>query len=99
MFRPNFSDNKKNVVQPMRIFCTSKISWNRISDWLPVVFHFGTESWEEQLKNHPVSLVRDRNVFCFLNNNNDNIYLADGQIFGGKMWPYQTMVIQGITGS
>ena len=34
----------------MRIFCTLKISWNRISDWLPIVFHFGTENWEEQLK-------------------------------------------------
>ena len=45
---------KKNVFQPTRIFCTSKISWNRISDWLPIVFHFGTENWEEQLKKHPV---------------------------------------------
>ena len=27
-----------------------RISWNRISDWLPIVFHFGTENWEEQLK-------------------------------------------------
>ena len=27
--------------------------WNRISDWLPIVFHFGTENWEEQLKNPP----------------------------------------------
>ena len=41
---------KKNVVQPTRIFCTSRISWNRISDWLPIIFHFGTENWEEQLK-------------------------------------------------
>ena len=37
----------------MRIFFTSRISWNRISDWLPVVFHFGTENWEEQLKKTP----------------------------------------------
>ena len=51
---PNFSAKKKNVVQPTRIFCTSRISWNRISDWLPIVFHFGTENWEEQLKKHPV---------------------------------------------
>ena len=28
----------------------SRISWNRISDWLPIVFHFGTENWEELLK-------------------------------------------------
>ena len=34
----------------MRIFRTLRISWNRISDWLPIVFHFGTENWEEQLK-------------------------------------------------
>ena len=32
------------------------ISWNRISDWLPIVFYFGTENWEEQLKKHPVCL-------------------------------------------
>ena len=39
--------------QPTRIFCTSGISGNRISDWLPLVFHFGTENWEEQLKKPP----------------------------------------------
>ena len=38
----------------MRIFCTLRISWIRISDWLPIVFHFGTENWKEQLKKHPV---------------------------------------------
>ena len=27
-----------------------RISWIRSSDWLPIVFHFGTENWEEQLK-------------------------------------------------
>ena len=48
------SAKKKNVVQPTQIFCTSRISQNRISDWLPIVFHFGTENWEEQLKKHPV---------------------------------------------
>ena len=37
----------------MMIFCTSRISWNRISDWLPIVFNFGTENWEEQLKKAP----------------------------------------------
>ena len=36
-------------------FC--RISWNRISEWLPIVFHFGTENWEEQLKKHPVYRV------------------------------------------
>ena len=56
MFRPNFSAKMKNVVQPTRIFCTSRISWNRISDWLPIIFHFGTENWEEQLKKAPCSL-------------------------------------------
>ena len=49
----NFSAKKKNVVQPTRIFCTSRTSWNRISDWLAFVFHFGTENWEEQLKKAP----------------------------------------------
>ena len=41
---------RKNVFQPTRIFCTLRISWNRISDWLPIAFRFGTENWEEQLK-------------------------------------------------
>ena len=43
-------ETSENVVQPTRIFCTSGISWNRVSDWLPIIFHFGTENWEEQLK-------------------------------------------------
>ena len=47
---PRDASASKNVVQPMRIFCTSRISWKGISDWLPIVFHFGTENWEEQLK-------------------------------------------------
>ena len=47
LFLPNFSAKNKNVVQPTRIFCASRITWNRISDWLPIVFHFGTENWEE----------------------------------------------------
>ena len=49
---PNFSAKKKNVVQPTRIFCTSRISWNRTSDWLPIVFHFGIG--RNNYKNHPV---------------------------------------------
>ena len=53
LFRPKFRAKKKNVVQPRRIFCTSRISWNRISDWLSIVFHFGTENWEGQLKEPP----------------------------------------------
>ena len=53
LFRPKFRAKKKNVAQPRRIFCTSRISWNRISDWLSIVFHFGTENWEGQLKEPP----------------------------------------------
>ena len=53
LVRPNFSAKKENVVQPMRIYCTSRISWNRISDWLPIVFHFGTENWADQSKKPP----------------------------------------------
>ena len=53
LFRPKFRAKKKNVAQPRRIFCKSKISWNRISDWLSIVFHFGTENWEGQLKEPP----------------------------------------------
>ena len=56
-FRPNFSAQKKNVVQPTRIFCTLKISSNIISDWLLIVFHFGTENWEKQLKKTPCMCV------------------------------------------
>ena len=51
LFRPDFSAKKKNVVQPTKIVCTLKISWNKIFVWLPIAFHFGSESWEEQLKN------------------------------------------------
>ena len=51
--RPNFIAKKKNFVQPTRIFCTSRISWNRISDWLPIVFNFDTENWEEEFKKPP----------------------------------------------
>ena len=58
LFRPNFSAKKKNVVQSSRIFCTSRISWNRVSDWLPIVFHFSTENWERPLKKHPVHDIR-----------------------------------------
>ena len=53
LVRPNVSAKKKNFVQPMRIFCTLRISWNRISDWLSIVFHFGTENWADQLKKTP----------------------------------------------
>ena len=31
----------------------SFVHQNRISDWLPTIFHFGTENWEEQLKKSP----------------------------------------------
>ena len=27
-----------------------------MSDWPPIIFHFGTENWEEQLKSHPVQI-------------------------------------------
>ena len=48
LFRPKFRAKKKNVAQPRRIFCTS-----RISDWLSIVFNFGTKNWEGQLKEPP----------------------------------------------
>ena len=53
LFRPKFRAKKKNVAQLRRIFCTSKISWHRISDWLSIVFHFGTGNWKGQLKEPP----------------------------------------------
>ena len=56
LVRPNFSAKKKNVVQSMRIFCTSRISWNRIFDWLPSVFHFGTGNWADQSKKPPCTI-------------------------------------------
>ena len=33
-----------------------RITWKRISDWLPIVFHFGTEDRDEQLKKAPCIL-------------------------------------------
>ena len=35
----------------------------QVSDWLPIVFHFGTENWEEQLKKHPVYRIKWEGVF------------------------------------
>ena len=43
----------------MRIFCSSRISWIRISDWLPISFHFGTENLNEQLKIPPCTNLKD----------------------------------------
>ena len=63
LFCPNFSAKKKNVVQSSRIFCTSGISWNRISDWLPIIFQFGTENWEEQLKKITLHDMQEREPF------------------------------------
>ena len=34
---PKFHAKKKSVVQLTRIFCTSRISWNRIFDWLLIL--------------------------------------------------------------
>ena len=34
-------------------FFTWKISWKRSPGWLQLVFHFGTENQEEQLKKAP----------------------------------------------
>ena len=53
---------KKTVVQPTRIICTSRISWNRTSDWLPIIFHFGTEILEEQLEKAPCMYIYIDNV-------------------------------------
>ena len=41
----------------MRIFCTSRISWNCNSDWLPKVFLFGTKYLEGQLKNNALYYI------------------------------------------
>ena len=50
----------------MRIFCTLRISWNRVSDFLSTVFHFGTENKADQLKKPPciynVSNVVNQNL-------------------------------------
>ena len=37
--------------QPIRSFFMLTISWNKILYWLQVVLYFGTEIWEELLKN------------------------------------------------
>ena len=64
LFCPNFSAEKKNVVVPTRISCTARISWNIISDWLPIVFHFGTENWEEQLKKASCRFLLTPGICC-----------------------------------
>ena len=38
----------------MRIFCTFRISWNRICDWLPIVFILVLRIGRNISKNHPV---------------------------------------------
>ena len=40
----------KKLAQPMRSFFTLKISWKSSPGWLQIVFHFGTQNREEQLK-------------------------------------------------
>ena len=46
-----------------------RILWNRISDWLPIAFHFGTENWEEQLKKSPPN--KQMKIISMLNNATD----------------------------
>ena len=43
----------KKLAQPTKSFFTLKISWKSSPGWLQLVFHFGTENWEEQLKKAP----------------------------------------------
>ena len=43
----------KTLAQPTRSFFTLKISWKSSSSWLQLVFHFGTENGEGQLKKTP----------------------------------------------
>ena len=45
------------------------ISWNKIFHWLQVVFHFGTENWEEQLKKPPCN--KQMKIIPMLNNATD----------------------------
>ena len=43
----------KKLAQPTRSFFRLKISWKASPGWLQLVFHFGTENREEQLKKAP----------------------------------------------
>ena len=42
----------------MRIFCTLRISWNKISDWPPIIFQFGSKNWDEQFEKPPCMYVQ-----------------------------------------
>ena len=48
----------KKLAQPTRSFFTLKISWKSSPGWLQLVFHFGTENREEQLKKPPCITCR-----------------------------------------
>ena len=50
---PIFSTKMKELAQPTSGFFTLKISWKTSPGWLQLVFHFGTENREEQLKKSP----------------------------------------------
>ena len=48
----------------MRICFTLKFYWQKSSGWLQLVFfHFGSENWEEQVKNNPVYYISSCRVF------------------------------------
>ena len=81
LFRPDFSAKKKNVVQPTKIVCTLKISWNKIFVWLPIAFPFGSESWEEQLKTPCMTVYLE----ALLRQMNDSINAVAGTKTSGSI--------------
>ena len=51
LFLPIFSAKMKQLAKPMRSCFTLKFYWQKSSGWLQLFFHFGSENWEEQVKN------------------------------------------------
>ena len=63
---PNFQHpNEKRWAANQR-FCSMKFSVTKNPRWLNKVFLFSTETWAEQLKNHPVPLVYCKKNFCWI---------------------------------
>ena len=55
----------KKLAQPTRSFFTLKISWKSSPGWLQLVFHFGTENGEGQLKKSPCITIVFTLTFLF----------------------------------
>ena len=73
----------------MRIFFTLKISWKSSPGWLQLVFHFGTENREEQLKKTPcISWKLRRSLFLTLHiSRSSSSWDGEQRGRGWRNWP------------